>query len=119
MLAEFATSPVLAFPNWDAVVDGSRPFHVYCDASVDEFGAAFKQEQAGGSIKPIRYINHTTLDSERHWTPLDLEVGRIVWALKRLRGYFWGPRFRVFSDPKALEVIGKMGDRNARVQTWL
>ena len=66
MLAEFATSLVLAFLNWDAVVDGSRQFHVYCDACVDGFGAAFEQEQADGSMKPIRYINQATLDSERH-----------------------------------------------------
>ena len=28
ILAELATPPIPVFPNWDAVVDGSRPFHV-------------------------------------------------------------------------------------------
>ena len=28
-----------------------------------------------------------TLDSERHWIPLDLGTGSIIWAPKRLRGY--------------------------------
>ena len=32
LLAELATPPILVFPDWDAVADGSRPFHVYCDA---------------------------------------------------------------------------------------
>ena len=36
----------------------------------------------------ITYISRATLDSEGHWTPLDLETGSIVWAPKRLRGYF-------------------------------
>ena len=44
-LAELATPPILVFPNWDAVADGSRPFHVYCDACIDGFGAALEQEQ--------------------------------------------------------------------------
>ena len=35
----------------------------------------------------IDYISRTTLDSERHWTPLDLGIGNIVWAPKHLRGY--------------------------------
>ena len=70
-------------------------------------------------MKPIAYISRATLDSERHWTHLDLEAGSIVWALKRLRGYLWGTNFRIFPDHKALESIGKVGNHNARVQRWL
>ena len=28
ILAEFDVPPILVFPDWDAVADGSRPFHV-------------------------------------------------------------------------------------------
>ena len=38
--------------------------------------------------------------------------------MKRLRGYLWGTKFRIFSDHKALESIGKVGGHNARVQQW-
>ena len=34
ILEELATSPILVFPNWDAVADGSRPFHLYSDACI-------------------------------------------------------------------------------------
>ena len=44
ILAELAAPPILVFPDWDAVADGSRPFHVYCDACIDGFGAALEQE---------------------------------------------------------------------------
>ena len=44
ILGELATPPVLLSPSWDAVADGSRPFHVYCDACIDGFGAALEQE---------------------------------------------------------------------------
>ena len=101
ILAELAAPPTLVFPDWDAVADGSRPFHAYCDACIDGFGAAFKQEQPYGSVRPIACISRAILDSERYWTPLDLEAGNIIWAIKRLRGYLWGTKFRVFSDHKA------------------
>ena len=116
---ELTTPPALLLPDWDAVADGSRPFYVYCDAFIDGFGAALEQEQADGPIKSIAYISRATLDLERHWTPLDLEAGSIVWALKRFRGYVCGTKFRIFSDRKALESIGKLGDHTARVQRWL
>ena len=48
-----------------------------------------------------------------------MEAGSVVWAIKRLRGYLWGTNFRIFSDYKAFESIGKVGDHNARVQRWL
>ena len=66
ILSELMTPPVLVFPDWDAVADGTHPFHVYCDACIDGFGAALEQEQTDGSIKPIAYISRATLDSEWH-----------------------------------------------------
>ncbi|CAB1117590.1 unnamed protein product [Ectocarpus sp. CCAP 1310/34] len=89
LLAELANPPVLVYPDWDAVSDGSRPFYLYCDASRDGFGGTLEQEQPDGSIRPIVFISRATLDSESHWTPLDLEAGSIVWCIKRLRGYLW------------------------------
>ena len=69
ILAELAAPPVLVFPDWDAVADGSRPSHVYCDTCTNGFGAALEQEQPGGSVRPISYVSLAALDSERHWTP--------------------------------------------------
>ena len=46
---------------------------------------------------------------------MDLEAASIVWAIKRLRGYLWGTKFRILSDNNAPESIGKVGDHNARV----
>ncbi|CAB1103321.1 unnamed protein product [Ectocarpus sp. CCAP 1310/34] len=98
--------------------DGSRPFHLYCDASRDGFGGTLVQEQPDGSIRPLVFISRVTLDSEHHWTPLDLEAGSIVWYIKRLRGSLWGTKFRIFTDHKSLEHFVKVGENNARVQRW-
>ena len=70
IFAELAIPPILVFPNWDVVADGSRPFHVYCDDCIAGFGASLDQEQSGGSTKPIAYITRAALDSERQGTPL-------------------------------------------------
>ena len=48
-----------------------------------------------------------------------MQAGSFAWSVKRLGGYLWGTKFRIFSDHKALESIGKVGDHNARVQRWL
>ena len=33
LLAELAAPPILVFPDWDAVIDTSRPLRLHCDAS--------------------------------------------------------------------------------------
>ena len=119
LLAELAAPPTLVFPGLNAVADGSRSFHVCCDACIDGFGALLEQEQPDGSVRTIAYINCTTLDSENQGTPLDLGPGSIDWASKSLRGYLWGTNFPIFVDHKALKNIGKVGNYKARVQRWL
>ena len=49
MLAGLADPPVLVFPDQDAVEDGSRPFRMYYDASIEGFGSTLEQEQPDGS----------------------------------------------------------------------
>ena len=52
ILTDLAAPPILVFPDWDTVADGSCRFHVY-DACIDGFGAASEQEQPNGSVRPI------------------------------------------------------------------
>ena len=33
-IAEIAAPTILVFPDWDAMTDGYRPFHVFCDACI-------------------------------------------------------------------------------------
>ena len=39
LLTELAAPPILVFPDWDAVIDTSRPFRLHCDASTAGLGA--------------------------------------------------------------------------------
>ena len=82
ILADLANPPILAFPDWDAAADGSRTSHVYRDACIDGFGAALEQEQPDGSVRPFTHISRAALDSERQWTPLDVEAGSELWVLR-------------------------------------
>ena len=78
LLAELTAPTVLVFPDWDAVIDTSRPFRLHCDTSTAGLGATFEQEQPDGSIRPIVYISRATLDNEKNWTPMKLEAGCVV-----------------------------------------
>ena len=109
----------MVYHDWDTVADNSRSFLLYCDASVDGFGATLELEQNDDCIFPNAFIIRATPESELHRGSLDLEAGSIFWSIKRLRGYLWGASFRIFSDHKALESLAKVAEHNPRVQRWL
>ena len=119
LLAELATPPILVFPDWDAVIDTSRPFRLHCDASTAGLGATLEQEQPDGSIRPIVYISRATLDNEQNWTPMKLEAGCVVWSIRRLRRYLFGVYFLVFTDHQCLQQICKIGETKPRIQRWM
>ena len=62
------------------------------DLALSEHGPCFvgsivTRDDVSLTIK-IACVNQETLNSENHWTPLDLETGSIVCPSKRLRDFF-------------------------------
>ena len=119
LLAELAAPPILVFPDWDAIIDKSRPFRLHCNASTDGFGATVKQEQTDNSIRPIVYISRATFANERNWTPMELEAGCVVWSIRRLRRYLFSVFFLIFTDHECLQQISKIGESKPRIQRWM
>ena len=119
LLAELAAPPILVFPDWDAVIDKSRPFRLHCDASTDGLGATLEQEQLDDSIRPIVYISRATLFNERNWTPMELEAGCVVWSIRRLRRYLFSVFFLIFTDHECLQQISRIGESKPRIQRWM
>ena len=119
LLAELAAPPILVFPDWDAIIDTSRPFRLHCNASTAGLGATLEQEQPDGSIRPIIYISRATLDNEQNWTPMKLEAGCVVWSIRRLRRYLFGVYVLVFTNHEWLQQICKIGQTKPRIQRWM
>ena len=115
LLEELTAPPILVFPDWDAVIDKSRPFRLHFDASTDGLGATLEQEQPDGSIRPIVYISRATLSNERNWTPMELEAGWVVWSIRRLRRYLFSVFFLIFTDHECLQQISKIGKIKSRI----
>ena len=115
LLAELAAPPLLVFPDWDAVIDTSRPLLLHCDASTAGLGATLEQEQPDGCIRPIVYISRDTLDNEQNWTPMELEAGCVVWSIRPHRRYLFGVYFLVFTDHQCLQQICKIGETKPRI----
>ena len=70
-----------------------RPFVVNCDVYIDNLGAVLEQDLSDCSVRATAYISRATFDSERNWTPLDLEAGSIEACYIRVRGDSFWPNY--------------------------
>ena len=96
LLAELAAPPTLVFPDWDAVIDTTRPFRLHCDASTAGLGATLEQEQPDGTRSRLRRVGYPT--------PPTLFIRRILPS---------------FTDHQCLQQICKIGETKPRIQRWM
>lgn len=78
LLAQFARSPTLVFPDLGAVEDGPRPFRLRFDTNIDSFRGALEQAQQDSqrTTKNVVYVSRATLDPERLGIGSTWKVGR-------------------------------------------
>ncbi|GJW19090.1 putative reverse transcriptase domain-containing protein [Tanacetum coccineum] len=105
---KLCAAPILALP------EGSEDFVVYCDASIKGLGAVLMQR-----MKVIAYASRQLKIHEKNYTPHDLELGAVVFALKIWRHYLYGMKCVVFTDHKSLQHILDQKDLNMRQRRWI
>ena len=64
LLERLSSLDVLAFPDFDAAVDG--------------LGAVVEQEQQDGTVRPICFLSRSTLPNEHNWSAMELECAAII-----------------------------------------
>lgn len=80
------------------------------------------EPQPDGSVRSISSISGATLDNERHywWSILGLEIGALIWAIKRLQPYLHQIPFIILSNHTALELLARrVGEEKTRVRRRL
>ena len=117
-LDKLSSSSVLAFPDFEAAISGSRKFRLVTDASADELGVVIGQQQPDGSIRPFRYLSRSTLDNQRKWSISELECAAIVWAITRDRQMFHGIPFEVETYHQPLQNLASLSDKSNILQIW-
>nr|GFB77856.1 putative reverse transcriptase domain-containing protein [Tanacetum cinerariifolium] len=80
---KLCSAPILALP------EGSEDFIVYCDASNKGLGAVLMQKE-----KVISYASRQLKIHEKNYTTHDLELRKVVFALKIWRHYLYGTKWK-------------------------
>jgi len=98
--------------------DFSRPFVVYCDASLAAVGGVLTQEFEDGE-HPIAYLSHKLNDTEKNYPVHALELMAIVMCLDKWRCYLEGSMFQVRTDHASLALIMDQKQNSRRMNRWI
>ncbi|GJR88621.1 putative reverse transcriptase domain-containing protein [Tanacetum coccineum] len=104
----YRSAPILVLP------ERTEDFVVYCDASLNGYGAMLMQRE-----KVIAYGSRQLKVHEENYTTHDLELGAVVFALRLWRHYLYGTKCVVFTDHKSLQYILNQKELNLRQRRWI
>ena len=96
MKEKLSTAAVLRPPDLD------RHFYVWSDASLEGFGAVLEQLDNEGLRHPITYTSRQTNTAEKKYTPTELEVAALIFAVEHFEVYLLGKPCTVYTDHQAL-----------------
>ena len=97
-------APVLKFPDF------YKQFILTAGASNCRLGAVLSQDG-----HPCLFISRTLNKAEEKYTTSEQELSAIVCAMKRLRQYLLGKKFKIQTDHRALVWLNNVKDPSSRL----
>ncbi|KAJ9514416.1 hypothetical protein QJQ45_012363 [Haematococcus lacustris] len=108
LYAKLSKLPMLRLP------DHTKPFQVYCDASLQGLGAVLMQDGY-----PLAYLSRKLSPSEINYTTGEQEFLSLVTACKEWRCYLEGVPFTLFTDHQPLVALPTQKVLSRRQARWM
>ena len=116
LLFAMAHAPAKRFPDF------SKQFAVVTDSSIVGMGAVLFQPTHKGEFLTaenlIAICSRSLLKYEQRWSVYKLELGAIIYALRKFDDCLSGRRFVLYTDCKALTYINTQEHGNRIVSGW-
>jgi hypothetical protein len=104
--------PILRLPNW------KKEFYIITDASDEGSGAVLAQEHGGYEL-PVAYYSKAWNPAEKSVHSYVKETRAVVRAIKYFQHYFWGRKFFLVTDCRALAHWNTVKEISAVVERYL
>ena len=100
------------------LVDYSKTFFLYCDASETALSGILCQKH-GDIMHPVNYISRKLEPREKNYIIAELETLALIWSLSKLHYFLYGRRFVVLVDSTSLfNIRTAKKQSNARLIRW-
>uniref|UniRef100_A0A914YI77 RNA-directed DNA polymerase n=1 Tax=Panagrolaimus superbus TaxID=310955 RepID=A0A914YI77_9BILA len=115
---KLVSAPILSQPDYEAAIEGSKPFVIWTDACKTGIGAVLTQQDDFGNFHPLFYISKACSESERNYSITQLEALAVVVALRKLKTFVMGAKVIVRTDHQPLVGMLKKGNLSSQLIRW-
>uniref|UniRef100_A0AC34FI21 RNA-directed DNA polymerase n=1 Tax=Panagrolaimus sp. ES5 TaxID=591445 RepID=A0AC34FI21_9BILA len=115
---KLVSAPILSQPDYEAAIEGSKPFVVWTDACKTGVGAVLTQQDDNGNFHPLFYISKACSASERNYSITQLEALAVVVAMRKLKTFVMGAKVVVRTDHQPLIGLLKKGNLSPQLIRW-
>ena len=100
------------------IIDFSKPFDVFVDASEKSVSGILTQQGTNGQYAPIAFFSQKLNDTQRKWSTVEREAYAVVVALRKYRNWLFRSLVRIHSDHNPLTYLTDSVPRSARLMRW-
>jgi len=110
-LAHAASTPL-------AVMDFSKPYNVYVDAS-DYAAACVITQDIGDQVdRPVAFASVKLSPTQRNWSTVEKEAFASIWALKKYHRWLFRSKITVYSDHNPLTFLTQASSQSSKLMRW-
>uniref|UniRef100_A0A914YY30 RNA-directed DNA polymerase n=1 Tax=Panagrolaimus superbus TaxID=310955 RepID=A0A914YY30_9BILA len=115
---KLVTAPILAQPDYESAIEGSKPFIIRTDACKTGVGAVLTQEGEDKRLHPLFYISKACSEAERNYSITQLEALAVVVAMRKLRTFVMGAKDVVRTDHQPLIGLFRNANLSPQLIRW-
>jgi transposase InsO family protein len=100
------------------IVDFSKSFNLFVDASDYAIAGILTQTDDHGNEKPIAFASRKLTDTQKAWATVEKEAYAALWSLQKYRNWVFGAAITVHSDHNPLTYLTDSAPKSAKLMRW-
>lgn len=101
-----------------AIIDWSKPFSLFTDASDMAVGAALTQPNNEGHEYPIAFASNKLNTTQQKWATIEKEAYAALWALNKFKHWVLGAQIILYSDHNPLTYLTESSPKSSKLMRW-
>ena len=100
------------------IIDFTKPFNLFIDASLHIVSAVLTQTGDDGSELPVAFSSTKLSQAHMAWSTIEREAYAVLVALKKYRNWIFDTQVTVYSDHNPLQYLIESAPTSAKLMRW-
>jgi len=101
-----------------AIIDWSKLFSLFTDASDVAVGATLTQPSSEGHERPIAFASSKLNTTQQKWATIEKEAYAALWALNKFKHWVLGAPIVLYSDHNPLTYLTECSPNSSKLMRW-